>query len=183
MSNKAAEVREYIIVKSDDDTAKLTIKGLATKEKEMVISHLIRTAGWNSLVSNHPDANLRTKLIFPFVRDNTITEAGLIAYYASVWGSIKIYDQDGNRVYSPTNSIAVAAADGLLTKPGTEQFTATILPATANQVPTWTIEEGVELTIDSAGLATATANTVDGTYTATATTVDGKSSSDDVVIS
>lgn len=53
----------------------------------------------------------------------------------------------------------------------TQQFTATVEPATADQSVTWSIEAATGLTINAAGLVTTTAGTPAGEYEVTATSV------------
>ena len=72
------------VYKTSAPKKKLQIKGLKTREREFVISHMFATEEWRNDVINHPEANLRTKLIYPFKVDNSITYEEIVDYFESL---------------------------------------------------------------------------------------------------
>lgn len=76
----SSKVKQIEIFTTDSVDEKLTIKGLAVKEDSMVVSHIIASENWRTNVLNHPEKDLRTKFVFPFKVDNTVSESQIIDY-------------------------------------------------------------------------------------------------------
>lgn len=92
----SSNVRIYQVVCVAFPLQVLTIRGLATKEKEMVVSNVIRSAEWKTAYNTvDTPEDLRTRL--PFHPEQTVTEAQILAHFQTLLlNDVTIKEMDGN---------------------------------------------------------------------------------------
>ncbi len=180
----SSNVRQIEVFKTANPEQILTIKGLAVKEKELVVSHIIASQAWRDNVINHPDKDLRVKLIFPFAKDNTISEQDVIDYFADlgITGLSFKNSITGNFLKS-VEAVAVTPATATVAADSTQQFNAAVTPAGANPNVTWSVaDNGEDVTVDENGLVTVAAGVAAGDYDVTATSVEDNTKTDTAVL-
>ena len=100
-----AEVRIYRVHVEDEPATNLEIKGLATKEKEIVISDIIITPDFQELINNEDTDSEFSR--FRLKKGEPLTEDTLIEYAKSTKGDdlavVKITNDEETVVFEPDN--------------------------------------------------------------------------------
>lgn len=92
----SSNVRIYQVVCIASPLQLLTIRGLATKEKEMVVSNVIRSQEWKAAY-NTVDTPNDVRISLPFHPEQILTEAQILAHFQPLLlNGVTIKEMDSN---------------------------------------------------------------------------------------
>lgn len=166
MSN--SNVRLYEVFESNDTAKKISIKGLAVKAREIVVSNVSKSQAWLDAEAGLSQSDVRRKM--PFHPEQELTEKAILEHFAPLLGDTLIVRDivEGVDLSALVASLTVTPATPSTGVDTTVQFAAAVLPAEAQQDVIWSIQSQANLSIDQNGLVTVGSVTL-GDYTVTAT--------------
>lgn len=183
----SSNIRIYQVSSRANPKEIMTIRGLAVKEKEIVISNVTLSKEWQAALPSLADSDPRKKNNFASPR--SLTEPQLLAHFQTLLANtVNIYDAVKgvylNQATAPVASVTLTPVTVSKVRGTTpQQFTAVVAPSDAIQGVTFSISPVTAgLTISNTGLVTISGAVPAADYTITATSTAGGTKTDTSVL-